>query len=732
MQNQANILSELTAIQQAMFRRDTSVSYVIVNDEEQNRVFLPSYETVINRLEAVESSMDTLARGTGYVSFNDGTHRQVQLTTTPQPPMKIGNLLDPSTFEVDSNWFFEDLMFPGVKVTVDLKGEIEDTADRVVVKRVILSSDDTKASAAWLNDIVPNDYDYQSLISYLSVNNVSYNEDEEILDLPLTQRTADGTFIVVTDPIYDNGKIWYELDSLRYFTVTDVGVNTGTNNILSVGDYLTHEQCILKITEINQTSNRVCLQYVTGVNPVGVNSMLRYYEDPFNEKTVKIRVGAHEFNVIYFKGIAEAYNLKANEWSVPVKISTDELLLSTDMNTTLAQFHKDYVVDWGRDMIAKAKQLDIPAYYGETPNAPVLSAADLRVVQINTQINSALDTEEVKNLVAQIESTKSEINSLKATIAAQKTNLQNLSSYSEYKSLQTQIEDNITKLDNLQNEYSSLVKYLQNLVKENSAVNTAPKYHIRGFFPIPAPIESDKTKIQEIIGFDIAYRYIREDNTGAELNSFSYSDNGTSKTGVFSDWNFTQSVLKERKYNVDTGVYEWESEDPASGNEVNINQIDIPITKGERVEIMVRSISEAGYPSNCLKSSWSDSVIVEFPANLSTTNEIADLIKDTNDDSISLAIENTLRSDGLIAHLSDTIPNTQSVTGMYYKHEAKNIAYEYTNWLTETDGLAGNTIRTISVQDAIQMIYNACNEKIKSLQREIDILRSDKNTSEIP
>jgi hypothetical protein len=29
---------------------------------------------------------------------------------------------------------------------------------------------------------------------------------------------------------------------------------------------------------------------------------------------------------------------------------------------------------------------------------------------------------------------------------------------------------------------------------------------------------------------------------------------------------------------------------------VNINQIDIPIQKGERVEIKARSISEAGYP----------------------------------------------------------------------------------------------------------------------------------------
>lgn len=714
MQNQSNILAELTAIQQAMFRKDTSVSYVIVQpDGSDEKVFLPSYETVINRLEALESGMDSLTRGTGYVSFSDGTHRQVTLTTTPQPPMKIGNLSDPSTFDIDANWFFEDLMFPGVTVTVDLKGEIEDTADRVVVKRVILDAKDESATTAWMNEISGSDYDYQSLISYLSVNNVKYNEDEEILDLPLTQRTADGTFIVTDDPIYDNGKIWYQLDTLRYFTVTNVGVNTGMNNILSVGDFVTHEQCILKIVEINQTSNRVCLQYVTGVNPVGVNSVLRYYEDPFKEKKVKIRVGADEYDIIYFKGIAEAYNLKANEWSVPIKVATNELVSSQDFSLTLSAFYSASVVDWGAKMIAEAKQRDITAFQGVTPNTPVLSVSDLRVVQINTQINSALDTGEVKNLAAQIESCKSEINTLKSTIAALKSDLQNATTWEAYQKTQSQIETNTAQLDTIQSEYNSLVKSLQGLVKDNSAVDIDPKYHIRGFFPIPDPVETAKGQKQEIIGFDIAYRYIKEDNTGTQLNTFSYNDNGTMKTGVFSDWNFEQSVIRERFYNVATGLYEWVDEDPANGTEVNINQIDIPITKGERVEIMVRSVSEAGYPSNCLKSPWSGSVIVEFPANLSTSNEISDLIKETNDDVTQIAINNTLRSEGVIAHLSDTVPNTQSVTGMYYKHEAKNIAYE------QRDTNNTDKVMSTSVQAVIDILFN----EITNLKKELSELK---------
>jgi hypothetical protein len=161
------------------------------------------------------------------------------------------------------------------------------------------------------------------------------------------------------------------------------------------------------------------------------------------------------------------------------------------------------------------------------------------------------------------------------------------------------------------------------------------------------------------------------------LHTFSYVDGTSSVTGTFTDWNIIQSSFKSR-IETENG-YEWKAENVADGTEVNINQIDIPIQKGERVEIKVRSVSEAGYPQNPLKSEWSNSVIISFPDNLSSTNEIADLIKDVNDDALNIAISNTMNSAGMTAHLDDTIPNTNSVNGLYFKHLAKNIAYENTD-----------------------------------------------------
>jgi hypothetical protein len=139
-----------------------------------------------------------------------------------------------------------------------------------------------------------------------------------------------------------------------------------------------------------------------------------------------------------------------------------------------------------------------------------------------------------------------------------------------------------------------------------------------------------------------------------------------------------QGPLKTKIYDEDLGRYVWKTENIADGTETNINQIDIAISKGEKVEIKVRTISEAGYPENPLRSEWSNSIIMEFPSTLATGNEMADLIKNVNDDTLTITITNNLDSLGVTTHLDDTIPNTNSVNGMYFKHIAKNIAVEET------------------------------------------------------
>lgn len=701
---QKNHLAYLAALQKSMVNNEMFTTFDFENtDGTYGNYQLPTYTNIMNQVESVKNSIETLNKGTGTVTLNDGTRRQVKLSSVATAPSRITSIANPSTFSVDSNWFFENLMFPGATVSVDLTGAVEDSADRCRIKRVILDSNDSNASAVWENNILPNDYTYQQLISLLSLNNVSFYEDEQDAEFPLVTNSFYGEFQITSDPEVIDGYVWYTLDTVNYATVTNEGINTGKNNILSTGDVLLYNNTLFTVTDIDTNSKQVRISQTSGVETPGINSIMYFYEDPFRSKTLNIRFGAHEYDIIYFKAIQEDFNLLANEWSVPMKFATDSLSYEADNSTPFSNFYAANVVDWGANMIAEAKEQLTKAYYGVTPNAPTLYSNDFRVVQINTQINAALDNADIKQTTADIESTKSEISTLKSTIAAQKTDLQSITDVTEYDSLQKQIKTNTVQLSSLQTQYSSLVAYLQNLIKDNGAVNTDPKYHVRGFFAIPELkyLDEAKTKVEDIIGFDIAYRYIKEDETGVALNTYSYTGNegeGT-LTGTFSDWNFMQSVLKERKFNNETGLYEWASENIADGSEININQIDIAISKGEKLEFKVRSISEAGYPENCLKSSWSNSAIIEFPSTLSTKNELASLIEDSNDEALDVAIENKINSLGLDTHIDDTVPNTNSVNGIYFKHLAGNIAYEKKN---DT----GNTVETQDVQTIIDYILS--------------------------
>lgn len=708
---QANELSLLTAMQRSLTTNDTFVTYEYQDTQGTNSQYqLPSYASIVNRLKSVEESINSLSTGKGTVNLNDGSRRTITLNTIPTTPEQISGLQDPSTFKLDTNWFFEDLMFPGVTVDIDLTNKIEDSADRVKVVRVILSSNDEAAATLWNNNISVNSYDYLSLKALLTINNVSYSEDEEIINLPLVSNTKSGVFQVTQDPDIINGNAWYTLDNITYSTISSDGVDQGKNNVLSIGDQLSYNNSIFEIIAIDQTSNKVRLKRVVGAGMPGVYTTFNYYQDPFRSKVVSVRFGAHEYDIIYVKGITEAYNLQANSWSTPVKFSSDDLLYQSDTgitNTTLKEYYSSFVVDWGSKMIDEAKERSITAWSGHTPNAPVLNADDLRVVQINTQINAAIDTTTIKNTASLIADDKTKIDSLKSAIADLKSELQNITNISDYNAKQEQIKTQTLELQNAQSSYSSNVASFQSEVRSNGALVTDPKYRIRGFFPIPVLQYRDgsNTQTEEIIGFDIAYRYVKEDNTPVALNTFTYTDTNSSSTvtGTFSDWNIVQSQMKVKV--ADENGYTWKVENVADSTEVNINQIDISIQRGERVEIKVRSISEAGYPTNPLKSAWSNSVIVSFPSNLSSTNEIAELIQDVNDDALTISITNTLSTNGVTSHLDDTIPNTNSVNGLYYKHIAANIAYENTDESTGT-----KVITSVSLQDKVDEIVQEFNE----------------------
>jgi hypothetical protein len=649
----------------------------ITGDPSIANFSIPSFHNILDQLNRVSNTVDSFVSGQGVVLLNDGTYRQVTTVPVAKSPSAITTLNAPTNFQVRNNWFFESLMFPQLYVQFDLKGLIDDRSDRVVVRRLIFDNFDSAETQWFQTNFIGKNYSYSTTINILSQNGKNYWLDEEVQELPLNPTKYTGAFRILNKSVINN-KEWFYLDTLNYGLTSDSSV---INNIqLKINDQLRYNDSLYSINSIEVTEKRVTLTALVGLGKPSINNYFYIYSTPFQEKLIQIPIGYDECDIIFLKGVNDDFNIIADNWGNGIPFYTNDLSL-TGSTVSLESYYLNQVSDFGKQMEGQAKEKFVPAFFGVTPDAPTFQASQFTVSQVNTQLNAALDVDSIKSTQTQIESTKTIINSLKSTISQQKAELIALTDPAQRSDLQAKIDNNISQLSKKSVEYQSLVKSLATVAYENSAVLVNPKYRVRGFFDIPTgkTTTTDPNEIpQEIIQFDIAYRYLRLDNTGNPLNTYAFADpsSGQNITGTFTDWTIVQSPIKTKVFDNNTGLYVWKAENIADGETVNINQVDIPITKGEKVQIKIRSISEAGWPANPLKSSWSNTVVVTFPSNLEGSDQVVNILADSQSEETAIKLEETLNATGVISHLQDGIPNPNSGTGTFFKHQSVNISYD--------------------------------------------------------
>lgn len=675
---------------------------------------LPSFASIHNRITNIEKSIESLLTGRGSISTDDNNRFHVTIKTVPTAPDNMSYLDDPKMFFTDPNWIFEDFMFPAAKVRITLTGQVNNTCKQVHYRRIIVNSNSAEAQLLWNNRLRDYRYTYPELINVLADNNINFYEDVQTVELPHSRNTYWGVFQIMDDPTYENGMTWYTVDTLNYSTIDVNGTDQGSNNTLQVGNELTYNGALFEIIDIRPDTLQIRLKCTNGVAIPGNGSMLHYYNDISISKYVDIRFGAHEYNFIYLKAVEPVNNILSNAWSQCVKFDSDELSYMDNTDINFSSYYENNIFDWGAQLLAEVKERKIPAALGVKPNIPSLNASDFKVVQINSHINTQLGKNELRSKLSEIESAKSHIDSINQTIKQLRSELTTAASVNEYKALQDNIKLNLTNLETAEQSYSTLAKSVSTNTQLNkSLLIVEPKYRVRGFFPIPEDVyyDSAKTHPQTVIGFDISYRYLSSNKENNTLERYEYTDSdGSIIDGVFSNWNIIQSKLKERVYNSETDTYEWKEEQTNDASTVNINQIDIPIQAGECVEFKIRSITEAGYPENPVKSEWSNSVIIEFPDELKGTDTLEDTITNIQTDINRIEFRDVLNQDGLLSHINDQIIASDG-TGTNFGHTSKNIGYE---------DISGDGVRVISLQNKMQSIDN----RVQSLFNTQDALNT--------
>jgi hypothetical protein len=693
-----NIVDILSKINSLTTTTESSVDFQIFDEEGILRNFtLPSFTSLKAEIDRLNNNINSLysidADGSLIQTSNSNKFKKiitVDLNREPQPVSSLGVVSD---FRSKVNWFFDSLVDPMLQVEIDLSGKIENNVRKCLVRRYIIdfATDSngqlTNNGQSALNsfnelwrgnaNIIFNEFEDWHRTTNGLVEPLAPRYDEDVFDLEPNNLLYDGEFSVLRiqeDRI--NKKLWYVLNTLDYIVVETVEVKQ-----LSIGDELmvnsekTSTRYKIIEVSVSESNPRVRLERIEGIEPIPVGiGTLKIYSPIIYTNKVRISIGYNERNIIFLKPVNTENNLVSKKWSFGSGFFSNDLRLesnSPENGLTMEQFYSEYVYDYGaalKDMVAKK----IPNKLAGIPSPPDLNSGTFKVVQINKHLTDTPDLNTIKQKHNQQLSLKSEVRQIEEAIIDRNKNLKvtKFKSSADKNQYSLEIDDLIRKKDSRSKLLNSVAQEIIELSK-SPMTKVEPKFRLRGFWPIPEAVVTRGTLPQEVIQFKIQYRYVSVDGREVPVEQFEISEVDSSEKAVFSNWTEFKSDVRKRIFDSETGEYFWQIEDVENADTPNVNQIDIPIQKGEKVEFRIKSISEVGWPESPVESDWSEVLSIDFPDDLNNiVNENDFILKDANKEDILNSLNNELESKGLSEHLSDTLV----VNNKIFHHDASKIS----------------------------------------------------------
>jgi hypothetical protein len=615
--NSVEILSKLSDV---VGSKDNNIIVNYLDNDGSTSTFnLPSVGFLKQEIDVANSNIKKLSNldSDETVVINEKyTSRKIKSIDLNREPKQITNINLISNFEQNNNWFFESLMTPLLTVEINLDDKIDESVKKVLSRRYIIqfekdvNGDYTTAGLSSKNDfenkfLYKNDITIKDFQNWLNnptnvgvLNDNDFNIiDDQIFDINYKEIDYKGYFSVLKyekDSL--NNKLWYHLNSLIYYD------RNGNARTLAIGDILstTKKQSYTKwkVIEVNTASslNRVILERIEGYDPVSIGTnMLEYYSPLTSNTKLKVSIGYDEYNIVFLKPINTDNSIIGSTWSKGVSYYTGDLTLKTDKNVTMNDFYLNKVQDYGailKDLVVK----QIPSNIAEKPNKPEVLVENFKVVQINKHLTDAKDQKTLKKLHGQKNAIKTKIGQINDAIVEKnrELNTKQFKSVAERSKSHNELTELINKQESQSKLYSSYISQITNSATE---VTSAPKFRVRGFWDMPDPIIKSGSKPQEVIGFQIQWRYGSKFGTeniteGFELRktnvAFDVDNNNNpqylKKTGYYSEWNTLNTDIRKRTYDKTNNVWTWEIEDISDADTPNINQLDIAIQKMKKLK----------------------------------------------------------------------------------------------------------------------------------------------------
>ena len=731
-QMNTNALQTFERINQAVTSSDDSVTVSIdlfgTPDDDGNTTIktyqIPSFGYLDKEIKRLENNLKALT-GVGTadttIKLADGSFKRIVTQKLKTPANDLTSLPLPTEFEITDNDFFEDFLNPLLTVKFDVSGQIAADTERVLVKRFIFPSTDGFASN-YFDDNYSNtdELSYSKVLNDILVDGVNVSIDEQVRDLPFKSvqyygkfdvtniETVEKTIVVDGEDRIKRTKL-YTINKLTY---TDSNKELKDSELLAIGDQVMvnsgNNSTRYQIENIYAGTSQIQLKLIEGFDAIKLGAeQLCIYKALEESVSLSINVGFDEKQVVFFKSIDPSSKIIAENWSPGSGFYSNNLVIqnASGESETLSSYYKNNVADFGQFIKSLKDDFIPPATAGIIPDPIELDAENFKVVQINNHLtsNDAFDSvkklsndkisvlENIKKLDETIVSKRSEIATKKYTSDIQKNkDKNNLASLVEKRSSEAKL-------------YSSIVNQIKSINSDQNLTEIKPKFRVRGFWKVPEPKDSEDTLPQEIVKFKIQYRYVSASGKTSNIEQIpiKFKKGGKTKkvTASFSNWVALETPTRQRKRDAITGKYIWITESVEDGQEVNFNQLDLPINLGENVEVRIKAISEAGYPSNPLESDWSDVIKIDFPEGLLDTSDVINLVEENSKETTYVQLVEELDSKGLYTHIGDSFIANEK----YYTHGASNIA---SGFLSEEQTPISLFDKLVSLQQTIDGLIN--------------------------
>ena len=672
-------------------KSDTVEIDILDENNVIKKVVIPSFgklQSQIERLDQNVESLSGLGSSNSVLQLADGSFRKVLQDSLKKEANDIKTISTPTSFGSRANWFFESFLNPLLFVSFDFGAQIKSNTERVETARYILTLDtDKKLDFFEKNFQGKSNLDYDTFLNSLLQEGILFFLDQDVINLPPRDLKFYGTFSVIRildNPITvtENGEeitkrdLKFKLDKLTYSDRDSRYINTQQ---LKINDSIVinseSRNTRYKITSIDEGTSTVSVELLEGFEKIAIgNDNLIFFGDNNAASLVEVNVGFNERTVMFIKPIDPDSEIKATNWSPGVGYFSNDLTID-DGNTTrtLDQYYKDDVVDFGAFLFSMAKEGTVPSILAEIPNSPLITSSDFKVTQINRHITDTPVIDEIKKLHSEKVKLKNEISQFDVAINKKQSQLGN----KKYKSKVERDADRnelnalIGQRSSRSKLYASSVRDINTKTIESNITGTTPKYRLRGFWPLPDAKFSNQTTPQEVVQFEIQYRYVTKDGGANSADQIEFTEaDGSTRRGSFSTWNEIKTAVRKRVTDPNTGLVSWVVEENENSDSVNINQLDLAIKGGEGIEFRIKSVSEAGYPANPAKSAYTEIIRVDFPDELESQISVDDITGEATKESVRIELQEDLETRGVYRHISES---TES-NGRYFAHSGLELA----------------------------------------------------------